>query len=159
MADDAPAVYDHYRLTAGDTDARDGPVFRVVGVDNEHVTLLRLTDDRGNREATGDLRHVSHERLDRAFEPASNPDPQFELPDYLAGLLVLAGVALAVHPAGDHLSVPSSWSVVPTSSGIATECLRSVLLTALPRTHPVSTLVVDVPATPIRGPVSLPLYC
>ncbi|WP_049979899.1 hypothetical protein [Halolamina rubra] len=67
------------------------------------MTLLRLTDAAGNREATGDLRHVGREELDRAFTPASDPAPRFELPDYLAGLSLLAGVALAVHPAGDRL--------------------------------------------------------
>lgn len=118
MAEDTPAVYDHYR-PRGD----DAPVFRVVGVDesrsdssanqnaehsgdvdDEQVTLLRLTDDEGNREATGDLRHVARDELDAAFEPADNPDPRFEAPDYLAGLMVLAGVGLAVHPAGDRVS-------------------------------------------------------
>ncbi|NHX37307.1 MULTISPECIES: hypothetical protein [Halolamina] len=110
---DGPAVSDHYRSTEGE-DA--GAIFRVVGVDArtstadrtqseavDEVTLLRLTDRDGSREATGDLRHVSRQRLDRAFTPASDPDPRFELPDYLAGLLLLAGVALAIHPAGDRL--------------------------------------------------------
>lgn len=109
MADDTPAVYDHYR-PRGD----DAPVFRVVGVDesqtqsgdvaDERVTLLRLTDEDGNREPTGDLLHVDRGELDAAFERATNPDPRFEAADYLAGLLLLAGVALAVHPAGDRLS-------------------------------------------------------
>ncbi|GAB7012198.1 hypothetical protein [Halolamina salina] len=98
-----PAVYDHYRLTDG-PDA--GAVFRVVGVDADGeagVTLLRVTDTEGNREATGDLRHVALDRLDRAFAPADNPDPRFETPDYLAGLLLVGGIALAVHPAGDRV--------------------------------------------------------
>jgi len=97
---DEPTVYDHYRLTDG-SDA--GAVFRVVGVDDERVTLLRITDTEGNREATGELRHVAHDRLDRAFAPADNPDPRFETPDYLAGLLLVGGIALAVHPAGDRV--------------------------------------------------------
>jgi hypothetical protein len=99
---DEPTVYDHYRLTEG-PDA--GAVFRVVGVNaaDDRVTLLRVTDTDGNREATGDLRHVSHDRLDRAFAPADNPDPRFEMPDYLAGLLLVGGVALAAHPAGDRV--------------------------------------------------------
>jgi len=103
MPDD-PTVYDHYRLTDGD-DA--GCVFRVVGVDaggGDHVTLLRVTDADGNREATGELRHVDHDRLDRAFALADDPDPRFEKPDYVAGLLLLGGVALAVHPAGDRVA-------------------------------------------------------
>ncbi|MBP1988271.1 hypothetical protein [Halolamina salifodinae] len=99
MTDDTPAVYDHYR-PRGD----DGPVYRVVGVDANRATLLRLTDDEGNREATGDLRYVDRDELDTAFHPADNPDPRFEAPDYLAGLMVLAGVAVAVHPAGDRVS-------------------------------------------------------
>ena len=101
---DQPTVYDHYRRTEGEDG---GAVFRVVGVgggsDDDSVTLLRLTDAAGNREATGDLRHVGHDRLDREFTAVSDPDPRFELPDYLAGLFLLAGVALAVHPAGDRL--------------------------------------------------------
>ena len=100
MADE-PAVYDHYRLTEG---ADAGAVFRVVGVDDEQVTLLRLTDTDGTREATGDLRHVDRDRLDRAFTPADDPDPRFERPDYLAGLMLLGGVGLAVHPAGDRVA-------------------------------------------------------
>ena len=103
MADE-PRVYDHVRLTDGeDADC----VFRVVGVDagdDDRVTLLRVTDADGNRQATGDLRHVTHERLDRAFAPADNPDPRFEPPDYVAGLLLLGGVALVVHPAGDRVA-------------------------------------------------------
>ncbi|QKY20135.1 hypothetical protein B4589_006995 [Halolamina sp. CBA1230] len=102
MADE-PVVYDHFQLTDGE-DA--GCLFRVVGVDtgDDRVTLLRVTDADGNREATGDLRHVSHDRLDRAFTPADNPDPRFESADYVAGLLLLGGVALAVHPAGDRVA-------------------------------------------------------
>lgn len=99
MAEDTPAVYDHYR-PRGD----DAPVFRVVGVDDEQVTLLHLTDDEGNREATGDLRYVDRDEFAAAFHPADNPDPRFETPDYLAGLMALAGVAIAVHPAGDRVS-------------------------------------------------------
>ena len=42
--------------------------------------------------------------VDRAFTPAGDPDPRFEKPDYVAGLLLLGGVALAVHPAGDRVA-------------------------------------------------------
>ena len=98
MTDDTPAVYDHVRPRG-----EDAPVFRIVGTDSS-VTLLRLTDDEGNREATGDLRHVDREELETAFESADDPDPRFPTADYLAGLMVLAGVALAVHPAGDRLA-------------------------------------------------------
>ena len=99
---DEPTVYDHYRLADGD-DA--GAVFRVVGVDatDDGVTLLRVTDTGGNREATGDLRHVSTDRLDHAFAAAATPGSRFELSDYLAGLLLLGGVALAVRPAGERV--------------------------------------------------------
>ncbi|WP_053948873.1 hypothetical protein [Halolamina sediminis] len=97
---DEPAVYDHYRLTEG---ADAGAAFRVVGVDEKRVTLLRVTDTDGNRAATGDLRHVAHDRLGPAFAPANNPDPRFETPDYLAGLLLVGGIALAAHPAGDRV--------------------------------------------------------
>ncbi|GAB7094874.1 hypothetical protein JCM30237_20270 [Halolamina litorea] len=102
MTDD-PAVYDHYRLTDGDGS---GPTFRVVGFDDadEQVTLLRVTDAGGNRRATGELRHVGRERLAREFEAVGDPGPRFETPDYLGGLAVLAGAAVAVHPAGDPLA-------------------------------------------------------
>jgi hypothetical protein len=57
----------HYR--SGDTSA----VYRVVGT-TDGITLLRVTDGDGRRTHTGDLRRVSEDELDSAFEPAENPD-------------------------------------------------------------------------------------
>ncbi|QIB72785.1 hypothetical protein G3I44_01970 [Halogeometricum borinquense] len=46
----APAVYDHYR--ADDAAVSDG-VYRVVGTDDETVTLLRVADADGRRSNVG----------------------------------------------------------------------------------------------------------
>ncbi|WP_257298209.1 hypothetical protein [Haloarchaeobius sp. FL176] len=67
-----PSIGDHYR-PAGE----DAPVYRVVGVTDE-VALLRVTDDAGRRASTGDLRHVSADRLDAEFEAAADPEAGFQ---------------------------------------------------------------------------------
>lgn len=92
-----PAVYDHYR----ESDA-EGELFRVVGVHDEHVTLLRLTED-GERTATGALRHVDRDEFEAAFEPAKNPDPKYGAFDYLAALFVVGGAVLATASPDDRL--------------------------------------------------------
>lgn len=68
--------YDHLRPT----DAADVPsgTYRVVGVDEEAVTLLRVTDPAGARQNTGHVERVERETLDRVFEPAPNPDAGFD---------------------------------------------------------------------------------
>jgi len=66
-----PSIGDHYQPT-GD----DGPVYRVVGVSDE-VALLRVTDDDGRREHTGDLRHVTTDELAAGFDRADDPDAGF----------------------------------------------------------------------------------
>ncbi|MFD1647271.1 hypothetical protein [Haloarchaeobius litoreus] len=66
-----PSIGDHYRPT-GD----DAPVYRVVGVTDE-VALLRVTDEHGRRESTGDVRHVATDQLDAEFEAAADPDAGF----------------------------------------------------------------------------------
>lgn len=92
---DEPAVYDHYRKIGSNGDGEDdGELFRVVGVNDERVTLLRLTEN-GSRAATGDLQYVTRDRLGEAFTSGSNPDPKYGLLDYLAGLFVVGGIGLA----------------------------------------------------------------
>jgi len=105
MTTEDPQVYDHYRPTGNGTEAHDdGPVFRVVGVAGEEVTLLRITDNAGNREATGELRHLPRDRLRREFAPADNPDAGWELMEYLAALFVVGGAILLAHPGFEALS-------------------------------------------------------
>lgn len=65
-----PSPYDHLRPT--DEEYRTG-VYRVVGTDDESVTLLRVGDGDGRRVNTGELVTVSAAELD-GFEPAANPD-------------------------------------------------------------------------------------
>jgi len=50
-----------------------GAVYRIVGAD-ETIALLRVTDADGRRAHTGDLRQVSRDELEAAFDPASDPD-------------------------------------------------------------------------------------
>lgn len=95
-----PSVYDHYRATAS---AGEGELFRVVGVHDEQVTLLRLTED-GERAATGDLRHVNQAEFEAAFDPGENPDPKYGSFDYLSALFIVAGVAVAGTSPDDRLS-------------------------------------------------------
>lgn len=99
----APSVYDHYRPVESDGDG-DQTVYRVVGVGDDRVTLLRLTDRSGSREATGDLRYVSLADLVTDFVASDDPDPRYGIPDYLAGLFVVAGVAMVALPEFDLLA-------------------------------------------------------
>lgn len=109
-------VRDHVRPTNGDYP--DG-IYRVVGTDDEAVTLLRVGDADGRRVNTGEIVAVSDSELE-TFEPAENPDGNRPLgaavasnaamvywrlrafgqqlaarplPAAVAGALVLAGVA------------------------------------------------------------------
>ena len=108
---DEPAVYDHYRETESDGDDNgdsgdsngNRELFRVVGVNDERVTLLRLTEN-GNRTATGDLQYVTREHLEEAFTPDSNPDPRYGLLTYLAGLFVVGGIGLAASSPDDRFA-------------------------------------------------------
>lgn len=95
-----PSVYDHYRPATGDSDTS----YRVVGAGDDRVTLLRLTDADGTREATGELRYVARDDLAREFVAAADPDPRWEWPDYLGALFVVAGVGAVVHPTLSELS-------------------------------------------------------
>jgi hypothetical protein len=108
MSSNHPAVYDHFRPTEeveGDSGAGTaGPIFCIVGAQNDEATLLRITDADGNREATGDVRHVPLDRLQREFIPAENPDAGWGWMEYFAALLVGGGVAVAAHPAFNLLT-------------------------------------------------------
>jgi hypothetical protein len=66
-----PAIYDHFRPTNGT--APPG-VYRVVGVDGDHVTLLRVADGDGRRVHEGAVDSVSRDRVEAAFTAARNPD-------------------------------------------------------------------------------------
>jgi len=70
MTSSPVSVYDHYR--ASESDHTDG-IYRVVGADDEAVTLLRVGDPDGRRVNTGELIRVTHDELD-GFEEAENPD-------------------------------------------------------------------------------------
>lgn len=78
----SPSVYDHYR--APEPGYTDG-IYRVVGTDDEGVTLLRVGDPNGRRVNTGELIRVTHDEVD-GFEEAENPDRNRSL----AGALVSA---------------------------------------------------------------------
>ncbi|ELZ29233.1 hypothetical protein C475_03414 [Halosimplex carlsbadense 2-9-1] len=126
-------VYDHVRPPASSvaTDAALSPgVYRVVGVDEGTVTLLRVGDADGYRVNTGAVATVDRDAL-AAFEPADNPDGDrpvgekirrtaetlvWNLRAFVAGLLahpVLAVAALALVVVGHQghrvLSVPEPW--------------------------------------------------
>jgi hypothetical protein len=60
----------HYRPEDGDYQPG---VYRVVGT-SEPVSLLRVSDGDGRREATGEVVSVSESALEADFEPAENPD-------------------------------------------------------------------------------------
>ena len=75
MTANAPAAYDHYRLADADVVAANATpgIYRVVGTDDEAITLLRVAGADGRRRHTGDLLTVDDGTLS-AFEPAENPD-------------------------------------------------------------------------------------
>jgi hypothetical protein len=72
-------VYDHYRA---DGNALPEGVYRVVGIDEETVTLLALTDGSGRRTHSGRVLQVDRATL-ASLEPASNPDDGFRLSEVL----------------------------------------------------------------------------
>lgn len=65
-----PTVYDHLRPTS---DAVPDGIYRVVGTDEETITLLRVADVDRTRRSTGTIVQVGRPDLD-GFEPAANPD-------------------------------------------------------------------------------------
>lgn len=74
MTDGGVAIGDHIRPTEAGCDScvPDG-VYRVVGTDDDSVTLLLVGDVAGRRVHTGEVVTVARGDLD-AFEPAENPD-------------------------------------------------------------------------------------
>lgn len=69
-SDDRPSPYDH---VAGDGDVLSAGTYRVVGVDEDEVTLLRVTDARGRRVNAGELSSVGRAQF-RSLAAAENPD-------------------------------------------------------------------------------------
>ena len=67
--DTSPAILDHYVSVGG---SHPSGTYRVVGADETAVTLLRVTDGKGRRRATGEVVSVPLP-IDR-FEPARDPD-------------------------------------------------------------------------------------
>ncbi|MFC7141270.1 hypothetical protein ACFQMA_15700 [Halosimplex aquaticum] len=122
------SVYDHLRST-GAGPADEG-VYRVVGTDDEHVTLLRVGDADGRRVNTGEVLTVDRDALD-GFEPTDNPDGNRPAGETVSGFLrdfvwqlrafagglrsrplaSLAALALVVvgHQGHRVLSVPELW--------------------------------------------------
>lgn len=77
------AVYDHVHPADADYT---GGVYRVVGIADDRVTLLRVTDADGTRTSTGHLERVPREDL-VGFESASDPDAGFAPVRTLLGAL------------------------------------------------------------------------
>jgi hypothetical protein len=66
---DQVSVYDHFQVRSGDYPTG---TYRVVGVREETVTLLKIGDEEGRREHTGDIITLGLdevEALDRIEEP------------------------------------------------------------------------------------------
>jgi len=132
MTDDDIAVSDHLRPSGG---GEAGPpvepgVYRVVGVGDSSVTLLRVGDADGYRVNTGEVTAVERDSL-AAFDPADSPDGNRPLGEklrraagtlgwnvraFVAGLVarpLLAALAVALVVVGHQghrvLSVPESW--------------------------------------------------
>ena len=85
----SPAVYDHVRPTGTHPDG----VYRVVGVTDERVTLLRVADADGRRAHTGETLTVPLAEFEQ-FDTAENPDGNRSL-----------GAALAAAPKTAYWSV------------------------------------------------------
>lgn len=79
MAPTHPSVYEHYRATV--TDYKDG-TYRVVGVGDDTVTLLRVGNSDGRRINTGELITVSTDEIEE-FERTDNPDGNRRLSNVL----------------------------------------------------------------------------
>ncbi|KTG11573.1 hypothetical protein AUR64_03490 [Haloprofundus marisrubri] len=66
-------MYAHYQSTAGN---RSDGTYRVVGISDESVTLLRITDADGKRVHTGQTVTVARDSLGD-YEVVDNPDETF----------------------------------------------------------------------------------
>ncbi|MFA1611200.1 hypothetical protein [Halobellus rubicundus] len=96
-----PRVSEHVRV---DGDEHPPGVYRVVGVDDETVTLLRVSDADGARAHTGELLTVDTGDF-ADFEPATEPPSDASVASRLASLAETAywsvrafGQQLAAHP-------------------------------------------------------------
>jgi hypothetical protein len=70
------APNEHYRVAADAGGSSLAPgVYRVVGVDDERVTLLAVGTPDGDRVHTGRIERVDRAAL-AAFEPTDSPDPE-----------------------------------------------------------------------------------
>jgi hypothetical protein len=98
-----PAVSEQYRPTNGA--AEDG-VYRVVGTDDDSVTLLQVGDEDGRRVHTGDVTAVSRATFDEEFTPAADPESGGRLSRAVAGVGV-GFVAVAVLSWADVLVTPA----------------------------------------------------
>lgn len=79
-----PDPFDHLRPTDATYEAG---VYRVVGTDDDAVTLLRVGDADGRRVTTGQVRRVPVGDLE-GFEPAPNPDGSHSLLDSISSIPV-----------------------------------------------------------------------
>ncbi len=80
--DRSVAVSDHLRPVGEDYPVG---IYRVVG-DGDPIALLRVTDERDRRRATGELLTIPRGSLS-SFEPATNPDSGFRPLAWVRGLL------------------------------------------------------------------------
>jgi len=88
----SPAVYDHFRLT--DLDHPDG-IYRVVGADDETVTLLQVADADGRRVNSGEIVTLRSGELAECPD-AENPDGNRPLGETIASNLKMIVWSLRV---------------------------------------------------------------
>jgi hypothetical protein len=81
-----PRPYDHVR--ASEDEAIPAGTYRVVGTDEE-IALLRVGDEEGRRETTGEVVRVNRSTYG-TFETAENPDSGFSLGSLFASVGALA---------------------------------------------------------------------
>jgi len=114
----SPAVYEHFRLT--DLDHPDG-VYRVVGTEDETVTLLRVADTSGRRANSGEIVRVRADELAEC-PSARNPDGNRPVGETIASNLKMTFWSLrvfvqqfVVHP------IPSALAVALVAIGVVGE--------------------------------------
>jgi len=113
-----PSVYDHFRLT--DLDRPDG-VYRVVGTDDDTVTVLRVADADGRRVNSGEIVTVRSDELAEHPE-VENPDGNRPIREAVTSSLEMTYWSLrvflqqlAVHP------IPSALAVALVAIGVVGE--------------------------------------
>ena len=102
-ADDL-SMYDHVRPADGASVAVDSGVYRIVGLPDDSVTLLRVGDADGRRVNSGEVRQLDAAAL-QEFEETDNPDGNRSLGATVVGqlgavywMLRSFGSNLAAHP-------------------------------------------------------------